>query len=206
MDRRRLPLRCEVSRSLSSDAENISSANLEPAYRALAEAWEATSHSSTSIFKNQLSSISLFVLLDLLGAKNPNIPSYFPTTHWAYKHLAKVEARLRKLNLLESTPPRPFLPAAAKMPQTSRGYIADDHIPFMQRGVQILHVIPNPFPAQWHKMTDDADHLDMPTVKDWAKIVTGFVAEWMEVGAFMPKKTEDEAKRETARAMHSAEL
>jgi len=159
-----------------------------------------------SIYKNQLSSISLFLLLDLLGAKNPTIPSYFPTTHWAYKHMAKVEARLRKLDALESVPKRPFLPAANNKPQSGRGWIADDHIPFMQRGVEILHIIPTPFPPQWHKMTDDGAHLDMPTVRDWAKIVTGFVAEWMEVGEFMSKKTEDEARSEKARAVHSADL
>ena len=37
----------------------------------------------------------MFLLLDLLGSKGPKVPSYFKTTHWAYKHMATAEARLR---------------------------------------------------------------------------------------------------------------
>lgn len=159
-----------------------------------------------SIFKNQLASISLFFLVDLLGSKDPNVPSYFPETHWAYKHLAKVESRLRSLDVLESGPSRPFLPHANRKPQPGRGYIADDHVPFMQRGVSILHVIPNPFPPQWHTMADDAEHLDIPTIRDWTRIVTAFVAEWLEIGEHMEKKAESEARQERARAVHSDDL
>jgi len=56
--------------------------------------------------------------------------------------------------------------------------IQDDHVPFMHRGVEVLHIIPSPFPRVWHEMTDDGEHLDMDTVKDWAVLTTA----WM-VGA-----------------------
>jgi hypothetical protein len=61
------------------------------------------------------------------------------------------------------------------------GFVQDDHVPFMQRGVDILHIIPTPFPPVWHTMDDDGVHLDVPTIRDWAKIVTAFVAEWMDL-------------------------
>ena len=62
--------------------------------------------------------------------------------------------------------------------------IEDDHVPFQARGVDILHMIPTPFPAVWHKITDDGEHLDLATVEDWTKLVTAFAAEWMELEGF----------------------
>lgn len=57
----------------------------------------------------------------------------------------------------------------------------DDHLPFLARGVEILHIIPLPFPAVWHTANDDGEHLDTDTTDDWAVIVTAFVAEWMDL-------------------------
>ncbi|TDZ20268.1 Glutaminyl-peptide cyclotransferase-like protein [Colletotrichum orbiculare MAFF 240422] len=160
--------------------------------RALAQSWEAEIHPD-SIYKTGLSSISLFLLIDLLGAPNPRIPSYFPSTHWAYRKMAKIEQRMRELGVLETKPKRPFMVDKDKESvSSSRGYVLDDHVPFMERGVEILHIIPTPFPDVWHQITDDGDHLDLPTVRDWARIITVFAAEWMEVDAYLPKKTEAE--------------
>jgi len=128
------------------------------------------------------------VLLDLLGAADPSIPSYFGKTHWAYSNMAAAEERLRRLGLLESKGSAgPFLPDSEKQSyQFTMGYVLDDHVPFLERGVDVLHVIPTPFPPVWHTMDDDGAHLDIPTVKDWAKIVTVFVAEWMELDGLLP--------------------
>lgn len=143
-----------------------------------------------STHRTELSSISLFVLLDLLGSPAPSIPSYFLTTHWAYLKMAKIEERLRGLDQLESKVRKPFLPDTSKSGDQFRymGGIQDDHIPFMHRGVDILHIIPSSFPHNiWHTMNDDGEHLDMEVTRDWAKVVTAFAVEWMGVGEFMPK-------------------
>jgi hypothetical protein len=66
------------------------------------------------------------------------------------------------------------------------GLVEDDHVPFMQRGVEILHLIPSPFPTVWHTSEDDGPHLDLDTVEDWSRIVTGFTAEWMDLEGYMP--------------------
>ncbi|EOA85847.1 uncharacterized protein SETTUDRAFT_110928 [Exserohilum turcica Et28A] len=175
--------------------------------RALAEDWEGTFHAAQSIYRTPLDSIELFVLLDLLGAKNPSIPSYFMTTHWAYQHMAKAEERLRKLGLMKSSPnhqskmatredrkPRaeqPFLPEADKASSAFMGgFVQDDHVPFMARGVEILHMIPTPFPRVWHTMEDDGEHLDLDTVEDWTKLVLAFTAEYMELEGFFDFKAE----------------
>ncbi|KAL2164212.1 hypothetical protein VTH06DRAFT_3428 [Thermothelomyces fergusii] len=151
--------------------------------RALAEEWETTANPAGSRFKSPMQQISLFVLLDLLGAPGPRVPSYFQSTHWAYQRMATLEARLRQLGLLESKPEKPFLPEGGKMATDFSGgmYVGDDHVPFMQRGAPVLHLIPTPFPDVWHTLDDDGKHLDVPTVKDWARIVTAFTLEWMDV-------------------------
>ncbi|TAQ84030.1 hypothetical protein B7494_g7640 [Chlorociboria aeruginascens] len=170
--------------------------------RSLAEEWESTPHTALSTHRTALSSITLFLLLDLLGSANPHVPSYFATTHWAYQYMALIEARLRTLDLAESTPQEPFLDGNRKS-FGGRFGIQDDHLPFLDRGVEILHMIPSPFPTEvWHRIEDDGEHLDMPTVEDWAQIFTAFVAEWMDLEGYLPanaKGANVKAKRITSK-------
>ena len=169
--------------------------------RSLAENWETTFHPALSTYRTPLSSISLFVLLDLLGAASPRIPSYFKSTQCAYQKLAALENQFRSLGLFESSPNHKkqrsateeergtepvFLPEAQKSDgRWQGGLIGDDHVPFMQRGVEILHMIPSPFPSVWHHMEDDGEHIDLPTCRDWAQLFMAFTAEWMDLEGFM---------------------
>lgn len=163
--------------------------------RALAERWETSQHPAHSFYKNPLDQISMFVLLDLLGSADPTVPSPFLPTHWAYQAMATIERRMRQLNLLESHPKGPFLHESEKQISSfGRGYVEDDHKPFMLRGVPILHLIATPFPDVWHTMNDDGAHLDMPTVRDWARIMTAFALEWLDMMEVEPK---DEVPRRT---------
>ncbi len=185
--------------------------------RSLAEAWEQKPHPALSTYHTALSSISLFLLLDLLGAKDPNVPSYFKTTHWAYRTMAALETRLRSLHQFKSSPNHPskrtvstkqskarvnkprkerlFLPEADKTDDRFLGgMVLDDHVPFMARGVEVLHIIPTPFPRVWHELDDDGEHLDMDTVEDWAMLMTAFTAEWMDLEGFFD--TSEEGRRD----------
>ncbi|KAL9120747.1 MAG: hypothetical protein Q9187_002700 [Circinaria calcarea] len=193
--------------------------------RSLAAEWENTFHPALSTYQTPLASISLFLLLDLLGAKNPKVPSYYKTTHWAYKNMADLENRLRALMLFESSPNHPskrskaskssaFKESTGKplgarrrepifLPETNKrdkdmwlgGLIGDDHVPFMDRGVEVLHIIPSQFPPVWHELTDDGEHLDLPTVRDWSKLVTAFVGEWMDLEGFFERSGESRPGR-----------
>ena len=138
------------------------------------------------------------MLLDLLGAPDPRVPSYFEATHWAYEGMARAERRLRSLGLLRTEAGRPFLPETGKAASrfARGGYVQDDHVPFMVRGVPILHIIPTPFPPVWHRIEDDGDHLDPAVLDDWAKIVTAFVAEWMELGGIVNERSAEDKQRE----------
>ncbi|KAI8938755.1 hypothetical protein NX059_004621 [Plenodomus lindquistii] len=188
--------------------------------RALAEDWESTFHAAASTYRTPLDSIELFLLLDLLGSKGPRVPSYFKTTHWAYKHMALAEDRLRTMGMMKSSPnhvekregrenktpreePR-FLPEANKGEDAFMGgFVQDDHVPFMARGVEILHIIPTPFPRVWHEMSDDGEHLDMDTVEDWTKLVMAFTGEWMELEGYFDLK---DWKREVDTAKSELEI
>ncbi|KAL5615376.1 hypothetical protein BROUX41_005424 [Berkeleyomyces rouxiae] len=165
--------------------------------RALAEDWESEVYPAMSTYHSPLGAIDLFVLLDLLGSSNPSIPSYFPTTHWAYRNMALLEQRLRNLGQLESDPAQPFLPDIDKTIKEFKypSGISDDHLPFMNRGVPILHIIPDRFPSVWHKLEDDGEHLDMAVCHDWAKIVTAFAIEWMELEDYMAPKDQTEFEK-----------
>lgn len=155
--------------------------------RSLAEHWDAEVNPALSTYKTPLSSISLFVLLDLLGSKSPTIMSYFPTTHWAYQKLATLESRFRSLKQFKSAATDPWFIDGSRDEYHLRnfGLIGDDHIPFLVRGVEILHVIDaspsTGFPEVWHTMDDNGEHLDADTMQDWSVLITAFAAEWMEL-------------------------
>ncbi|KAL2861757.1 hypothetical protein BJX68DRAFT_11458 [Aspergillus pseudodeflectus] len=175
--------------------------------RSLAQHWDSEVNPAMSIYKTPLSSISLFVLLDLLGAKSPTIISYYPTTHWAYQKLANIERRLRDLGLFKSGG-RSWFPDSSKNEHQISTYhrVEDDHLPFLRRGVEVMHLIDyspmHGFPKVWHKIEDDGEHLDMDTVEDWSLLITGFAAEWMELEGFIKdaRATKDESAAKKKRS------
>ena len=117
----------------------------------------------------------LLVLLDLLGTANPQFFSLVKSGDRWYKQMASAEQRLRSLNLLNTGSQQFF------SPQSINGGIEDDHIPFMERNVPILHVIPTPFPDVWHTDRDDKSALDYKTIDDLNKILRVFVAEYLQM-------------------------
>lgn len=177
--------------------------------RSLATNWSSEFYPAMSTYKTPLSSIELFVLLDLLGAKAPHIQSYFQTTHWAYQSLAATEQRLRSLGRLKTASDPHWFPDSKKnshdvMPL---GGISDDHLPFLARGVEILHLIDftsfKGFPPVWHKIEDDGEHLDMATVEDWGLVITAFAAEWMELEGYLDFGQQSESESESESESHS---
>jgi glutaminyl-peptide cyclotransferase len=115
----------------------------------------------------QLDAIEHLVLLDLLGAPRPLVQSFFPSTAWLYDGMSSAEHRLGNLRLFDesdSTDPESqewrnwssfFMPRTSYT--QSYGHIEDDHIPFLRRGVNVLHVIASPFPRVWHTIKVSGD-------------------------------------------------
>lgn len=124
--------------------------------RHLAQHWESTliSHPKKT-FKNKLDQIEVMVLLDLLGATNSQFPNFYRSTSWLFDKLINLENRLNYQSILKTISaktgealislfnPNSFLTYRGEM-------IGDDHVPFLTRGVNILHMIPYPFPKEWH--------------------------------------------------------
>ncbi|XP_029426889.1 glutaminyl-peptide cyclotransferase-like protein [Rhinatrema bivittatum] len=145
--------------------------------RHLAEHMEKTKHLPGTSHGTEIQAISLFVLLDLLGAPQPLILNHFSvTSHW-FDRLIRIEKRLHKLGLLQSHPEEQLY----FRKDIYYGPVQDDHIPFLQRGVPVLHFISTPFPRVWHTMDDTEENLHPPTIENLCKIVTIFLAEYLQL-------------------------
>ncbi|XP_053158778.1 glutaminyl-peptide cyclotransferase isoform X2 [Hemicordylus capensis] len=145
--------------------------------RHLAEKMVSTLHPTGAINTNQIQGIDLFVLLDLIGARNPTFPVYFMNTARWFGRLEAIEQNLSDLGLLINyTPGRQYFRGDLR-----RYPVEDDHIPFLRRGVPILHLIPSPFPRVWHTMQDNEENLSKPTVDNLNKILQVFVLEYLNL-------------------------
>ena len=98
------------------------------------------------------------ILLDLLGAPSPYITSYYLDTAWLFDALSDAERRLGDSGAFAYGDQTSMAPSKWKSWFRPRraglyvGHIEDDHLPFLRRGVPILHVISDPFPAVWHSI------------------------------------------------------
>lgn len=127
----------------------------------------------------------MLVLLDLLGTPHPAFYNFFENTQKWYREMIMCEERLASEGYLESyftssisikaSPTRYFQPHSVFQ------QVEDDHIPFLRRGVPILHLIPIPFPDVWHKKIDNRDAVDLVTVENLMKIFRIFLIEYLNI-------------------------
>ncbi|KAG8970785.1 hypothetical protein FRC03_000002 [Tulasnella sp. 419] len=159
--------------------------------RHLAEKWATTyvaPHSTRRLHVpgTMLSGIEHLILLDLLGAASPLVRSYFPATAWLFDAFVSAERRLGDAGKFNEGDDlwrdwdSFFVPRTGYASQNF-GHIEDDHIPFLRRGVNILHMIASPFPRVWHTLADDATALDLRTMKRWTLILRVVMAEYFNL-------------------------
>ncbi|KAF9014022.1 hypothetical protein BDQ17DRAFT_1270151 [Cyathus striatus] len=150
--------------------------------------------------ETELSTIEHLILLDLLGAPQPLIRSYYVDTAWLFDAMASAEKRLGESGAFSygtQTSMAPgkwksyFLPR--KSPAINFGYIGDDHVPFLKRGVSILHLIAEPFPSVWHTLKDDVSALDLPTMRRWNLILRVFICEYLHLQPSDAKAQRDDS-------------
>ncbi|KAL1746302.1 hypothetical protein HDZ31DRAFT_34538 [Schizophyllum fasciatum] len=162
--------------------------------RHLAEKWESEYIQSNQKRRlmapqtTELSTIENIILLDLLGAPNPSIRSFFLDTAWLYDEMIYAEKRLGESGALAYDDEQDMAPgqwrswfAPRTEQQKNMGGMGDDHVPFLQRGVSILHIIPLPFPSVWHKLSDDASALHLPTMRRWNLILRVVMSEYLSL-------------------------
>ncbi|XP_003385059.1 PREDICTED: glutaminyl-peptide cyclotransferase-like [Amphimedon queenslandica] len=126
-----------------------------------------------------IEAMEAFILLDLLGSVDPHALFYdtYPAGSKIFERLRKIEKKLHQEKQLVEHTRQHFVEQAA------HGYykIQDDHIPFLNKGVPIVHVIPVPFPSQWHKLSDNANAINWNNVLNLKKIFTLFLYEYFHL-------------------------
>jgi len=141
--------------------------------RRLASDWEKKPYSHKGVSGNHNDRIDIFVLLDLLGARDMTLSKLETSTGDWYDNLVRIEQSLQQRGLIKGSSifNKNFLPAG----------IEDDHIPFKRRNVPILHLIAYPFPKEWHKIGDDRSTLDFGRIANFNKVLRVFVAEYLHM-------------------------
>ena len=129
-----------------------------------------------------LNNIEAFILLDLLGAKDP-VPQfrcYFSETKSLFALFVSIEQKLVRDGLYDmngipdSRRSNPYISSA-----DPRGYtVSDDHVPFLRKGVPVVHFIPFGFPKVWHKETDNLSAIDWGQIHNWSILLRCWVAEY----------------------------
>ncbi|OBA26997.1 hypothetical protein HANVADRAFT_2103 [Hanseniaspora valbyensis NRRL Y-1626] len=170
-----------ISLQISEDSNELRRKNLKIIFFDGEEAFGKWSESDSLYGSRELAKIynenglinkiDLLVLLDLLGgvqsrdSKSHTIFNYFPETTDYYKQLLSIENDIyqsTQISLLD--------------PQMSNVniMISDDHVPFRKLGVKCVHLIPLPFPAFWHTIDDDFEHLDINIIKHISSVLLKF--------------------------------
>eukprot|EP01114_Cavostelium_apophysatum_P019859 TRINITY_DN6505_c0_g1_i1.p2 TRINITY_DN6505_c0_g1~~TRINITY_DN6505_c0_g1_i1.p2 ORF type:complete len:132 (-),score=35.28 TRINITY_DN6505_c0_g1_i1:112-507(-) len=121
-----------------------------------------------------LDSIETFILIDLWGASRPSFFSFHESTDWLFERLATIERKLKEAKLVDENhiyfSDRKFFNANMQ----------DDHIPFLERGVQILHLLPVPYPKVWHTDDDNMQNVDKRAVLELAMMFQALVTEYFQ--------------------------
>uniref|UniRef100_A0A5S6Q069 Glutaminyl-peptide cyclotransferase n=1 Tax=Trichuris muris TaxID=70415 RepID=A0A5S6Q069_TRIMR len=126
--------------------------------------------------KRELDRMDVFVLLDLMGAQNPNFYAHQQYTFLkVYRLLPETESQLKSIKGCLHEAPAMF------HYHTVRAFVEDDHLPFLERGVRVVHLIPLPFPSVWHTREDDEPVLHYPTIDNLATIFRVFVSRYLNI-------------------------
>ncbi|XP_055912910.1 glutaminyl-peptide cyclotransferase [Eupeodes corollae] len=133
---------------------------------------ESTSMLRSNQVTRNIDKIEVLVLLDLIGAANSKFYNFYPNTQSLHSSLSAIEHSLNKQKQLEGH-------NLMFMRKYASGYVDDDHRPFLQQNVPILHVISTPFPKQWHTADDNAENLHWPSIRNFNKILRVFVYEYL---------------------------
>ena len=121
----------------------------------------------------QLDRIDYFILLDLIGAANPQIKRYLEFNTSLYDFTVEVESKVQIISGDMST---------VFTQVESNWMVQDDQVPFYNEGLtKILHMISSPFPAVWHTLSDNKDAINFETVKYINKILRIIVYSYLNI-------------------------
>ncbi|KAJ2318190.1 hypothetical protein IWW51_005173, partial [Coemansia sp. RSA 2702] len=149
--------------------------------RHLAEFWERSPDSATVAalsdvkeHRPELERVDLMVLMDLIGASNNMFTALQVPTAELFMQLSELENRLLGAGYISRNYMNTKIPPGA-------GGVDDDHRPFVQRNIPVLHLISTPFPQVWHSLADNADALNATVIADMSLIMRSFVASYLQL-------------------------
>lgn len=144
--------------------------------RHLADMWAKEKHPKhEDPIVNKLHGMDLFVLLDLIGHQDVRFFSFYRNTHKYFQRLSEIEHELSNAGNLKGRGKVYF------MDRRPLGYnpVDDDHRPFAERGVKIIHLVPPELPPFWHTLQDDLQVIDYDASNDIVKILSVFICEYL---------------------------
>ncbi|KAJ2178651.1 hypothetical protein GGF45_002756, partial [Coemansia sp. RSA 551] len=128
--------------------------------RHLAEFWEhnpdpatVAALSGATEHRPELERVELMVLMDLIGAPDNMFAALQIPTADIFTQLSKLEKRLQSAEYIDRLYMNTAMPPGAAS-------VEDDHLPFIERNIPVLHLISVPFPRVWHTLSDNAEALD----------------------------------------------
>ncbi|XP_016955077.2 glutaminyl-peptide cyclotransferase [Drosophila biarmipes] len=130
--------------------------------RHLADLWEK---------RGFLDNIDLFVLLDLIGARDIIFKNNIPSTSNWFQRFVQLEKELIKTGILRTERPIYKLDASRDN--------EDDHLPFMRRQVPVIHLISGKYPAVWHLAEDVEQKVDYNTTEQVGLVLRMFAIEYL---------------------------
>ncbi|XP_037722439.1 glutaminyl-peptide cyclotransferase [Drosophila subpulchrella] len=134
--------------------------------RHLAELWEK---------RGFLNSIDLFMLLDLIGAKDVVFKNNIQNTSTWFQRFVQLEKKLIKTGILRTEGP------IFKFESSNDN--EDDHLPFVRRHVPVIHLISSKYPAVWHLAEDVEQNVDYNTTEQVGLVLRMFVMEYLNSAA-----------------------
>ncbi len=144
--------------------------------RHLAAKWDTQIKTVENNQIKRLDEMDVMVLLDLIGDGSCKFKNWFTSSSKVYERMRTTEQELRNSGLL--------LRQQTYFEQGRSGVsgsIEDDHVPFMQRGVPILHLICYPFPRVWHTVNDNESALNQAEIHDILLMVKILVSEYLHI-------------------------
>jgi len=146
--------------------------------RHLASTLQVTPHHNEMLAQQKISaldSLDAFVLFDLIGANKTQFLDMFPSaTSKLYNSMKNIETKLRSDGVISRR--MPYFAGQPRQPV----YVEDDHIPFLKKGVRILHLISVPFPKEWHTLDDDESCLNPTIISELLVIFRRFLVEYFQ--------------------------
>ncbi|CAF3765682.1 unnamed protein product [Rotaria sordida] len=126
---------------------------------------------------NQIDAMDMFVLLDLVGHQSVQFGNFYDrTTGKYYNRLRNIETQLLRSYTNNNAHKRTVFSS-----MVYPGQIEDDHIPFLNLDVPILHLISVPFPPTWHTANDNEANLDFPSITHIRNTMKIFVIEYLHL-------------------------